>query len=101
MRLARRMQRLGTETAFDVLVRARALEAQGQAVVHLEMGEPDFDSPAAVVAAGQRALAEGLTHYGFAPGVTITRCGSISMRRSRASHTAIASRSSGRPAAGP
>jgi aspartate aminotransferase len=69
MRLAERMQRLGTETAFDVLVRARALEAQGRDVIHLEIGEPDFDSPAPVVAAGQAALTEGLTHYGPAAGL--------------------------------
>src|SRR5919109_544153 len=69
MRLAERMQRLGTETAFDVLVRARALEAQGRDVVHLELGEPDFDSPAPVIAAGQAALAAGDTHYGPAVGL--------------------------------
>ena len=69
MRLAERMQRLGTETAFDVLVRARALEAAGRDVIHLEIGEPDFDSPAPVVAAGQAALAGGETHYGPAAGL--------------------------------
>jgi aspartate/methionine/tyrosine aminotransferase len=69
MRLAERMQRLGTETAFDVLVRARALEAAGRDVIHLEIGEPDFDSPAPVVAAGQAALAAGETHYGPAAGL--------------------------------
>jgi aspartate aminotransferase len=69
MRLAERMQRLGTETAFDVLVRARALEAQGRDVIHLEIGEPDFDSPAPVIAAGQAALAAGETHYGPATGL--------------------------------
>jgi aspartate aminotransferase len=69
MRLADRMQRLGTETAFDVLVRARALEAAGRDVIHLEIGEPDFDSPAAVVVAGQAALAAGETHYGPAAGL--------------------------------
>ena len=69
MRLAERMQRLGTETAFDVLVKARALEAQGRDVIHLEIGEPDFDSPAPVVAAGQEALGRGETHYGPAAGL--------------------------------
>lgn len=69
MRLAERMQRLGTETAFDVLVRARALEAQGRDVIHLEIGEPDFDSPAPVIAAAQAALTAGHTHYGPAVGL--------------------------------
>jgi aspartate aminotransferase len=58
------MSRLGTESAFDVLVRARALEAQGKEVVHLEIGEPDFATPSHVVEAGIRALREGWTHYG-------------------------------------
>jgi aspartate aminotransferase len=48
MRLSERMARLGTETAFEVLVRARALEARGRNIVHLEIGEPDFDTPAHV-----------------------------------------------------
>ncbi len=64
MKLATRMGRLGTETAFEVLVRAKALEAQGRDVVHLEIGEPDFDTPANVVEAGCTALREGWTHYG-------------------------------------
>jgi len=63
------MGRLGTETAFDVLVRARALEREGRDIIHLEIGEPDFDSPAAVVAAGQAALGAGETHYGPAAGL--------------------------------
>jgi len=67
--LASRMQRLGTETAFEVLVRARALEAQGRDVVHLEIGEPDFDTPENIVEAGARALREGWTHYGPAAGL--------------------------------
>jgi len=62
------MERLGTETAFEVLVRAKALEAQGKDVIHLEIGEPDFDTPANIVAAGARALEEGWTHYGPAAG---------------------------------
>ena len=62
--LASRMQRLGTETAFEVLARARALEAQGQDVVHLEVGEPDFDTPPNIVEAGVAALQAGWTHYG-------------------------------------
>lgn len=68
MKLAARMGRLGTETAFEVLVRARALEAQGRDVVHLEIGEPDFDTPANVIEAGCHALKTGWTHYGPAAG---------------------------------
>jgi aspartate aminotransferase len=69
MRLSQRMARLGTETAFEVLVRARALEAQGKSVVHLEIGEPDFDTPAHIVEAGARALKGGATHYGPSAGI--------------------------------
>ena len=68
MRLADRMNRLGTETAFEVLVRAKALEATGVDVIHLEIGEPDFDTPANVVEAGCDALRGGWTHYGPAAG---------------------------------
>jgi len=64
MKLAERMHRIGTETAFEVLVRARALEAQGRRIIHLEIGEPDFATPAHVVEAAKRALEEGWTHYG-------------------------------------
>jgi aspartate/methionine/tyrosine aminotransferase len=63
MRLARRMESIGTETAFEAAARARALEATGRSVVHLEIGEPDFDTPAHVRAAAKKALDEGLTHY--------------------------------------
>jgi aspartate/methionine/tyrosine aminotransferase len=69
MRLSQRMARLGTETAFEVLVRARALEAQGKNVVHLEIGEPDFDTPPHIVEAGARALKGGATHYGPSAGI--------------------------------
>jgi aspartate aminotransferase len=69
LKLASRMSRLGTETAFEVLVRARALEAKGQHIVHLEIGEPDFDTPRNVVDAGIDALNKGFTHYGPAPGL--------------------------------
>ncbi|MCO5223603.1 MAG: pyridoxal phosphate-dependent aminotransferase [Thermomicrobiales bacterium] len=69
MQLATRMSRLGTETAFEVLVRARALEAQGRDVIHLEVGEPDFDTPANIIEAGADALRSGWTHYGPAPGL--------------------------------
>ncbi|HYM10297.1 MAG TPA: pyridoxal phosphate-dependent aminotransferase [Bryobacterales bacterium] len=64
MRLAKRMQQLGTESAFDVLVKARRLEAQGRSVVHMEIGEPDFPTPSNIVEAAKRALEEGWTHYG-------------------------------------
>ncbi len=68
MRLAERMTRLGTETAFEVLAKARLLEAEGMDVVHLEIGEPDFDSPPNIVEAGKNALDDGFTHYGPSPG---------------------------------
>ncbi len=63
LRLAQRMSRLGTETAFEVLVRARALEAQGRDIVHLEIGEPDFDTPGNIIEAAVDALHHGYTHY--------------------------------------
>src|SRR5215470_12777098 len=63
------MARLGTETAFEVLVRARALEAQGRSVIHLEIGEPDFDTPAHITEAASKALHDGATHYGPAAGL--------------------------------
>jgi aspartate/methionine/tyrosine aminotransferase len=69
MRLAEKMSRLGTESAFDVLVKARALEQRGRSVIHLEIGEPDFPTPAHIVEAGQRALAEGWTKYGPTSGL--------------------------------
>jgi len=63
------MSRLGTETAFEVLVKARALEAQGRDIVHLEIGEPDFDTPANIVEAAVDALHKGFTHYGPSAGL--------------------------------
>src|SRR5215472_9880726 len=68
LRLASRMSRLGTETAFEVLSKARALERQGRSIVHLEIGEPDFDTPSNVVEAGVEALRKGWTHYGPSAG---------------------------------
>jgi aspartate/methionine/tyrosine aminotransferase len=68
LRLAERMSRLGTETAFEVLDRARALERQGKEIIHLEIGEPDFDTPANIVEAGVNALRDGWTHYGPSAG---------------------------------
>ena len=73
LRLAKRMARLGTETAFEVLARARALEAKGKDIVHLEIGEPDFDTPANVVDAATEALRSGWTHYGPASGLPTLR----------------------------
>jgi aspartate/methionine/tyrosine aminotransferase len=67
--LAERMGRLGTESAFDVLVKAKALEAQGRSVVHLEIGEPDFDTPEHIIEAGVQALRSGQTHYTPAAGI--------------------------------
>jgi len=67
------MNRLGTESAFEVLVRARALEAEGKEIVHLEIGEPDFATPANIVEAATRALHEGWTHYGPSAGLPSLR----------------------------
>src|ERR1700730_11107097 len=69
MKLAERMSRIGVEGAFKVLVRARALEAQGRDIIHLEIGEPDFDTPRHIVEAGKQALDEGWTHYGSPQGL--------------------------------
>jgi aspartate aminotransferase len=69
VRLSERVARLGTETAFEVLARARALEARGRHVIHLEIGEPDFDTPKTVTEAGIAALRSGATHYGPPPGL--------------------------------
>jgi aspartate aminotransferase len=69
LRLASRMSRLGTETAFEVLVRARALERQGRDIVHLEIGEPDFDTPSNIIEAATDALHKGWTHYGPSNGL--------------------------------
>ena len=69
LRLAKRMARLGTETAFEVLVKAKALEAQGRDIIHLEIGEPDFDTPSNIIEAGCNALRKGFTHYGPSAGM--------------------------------
>src|SRR5579883_2870598 len=73
MRLARRMARLGTESAFEVLARARELEVTGRTIIHLEIGEPDFQTPPHVIAAARQALAEGHTHYVQTPGIPALR----------------------------
>ncbi len=69
MKLAARMDKILVETAFEVLVRARELEAQGKKVIHLELGEPDFDTPAHIREAAKKALDEGWTHYGPTQGL--------------------------------
>ena len=69
MTVAARMMNLGTETAFEVLAKAKALEAQGKEIIHLEIGEPDFDTPKHIVEAGVEALRQGYTHYGPTPGL--------------------------------
>jgi len=69
VKIAARVGRLLTESAFDVLAKARALEAQGRDIIHLEIGEPDFPTPAHIVEAGKRALDEGWTHYGPTQGL--------------------------------
>jgi aspartate aminotransferase len=71
--LAKRMERLGTETAFVVLARAKALEAQGKDIVHLEIGEPDFDTPRNIIDKASEALRSGMTHYGPAAGLLDAR----------------------------
>lgn len=73
MKFAKRMEQLGTETAFEVLVRAKALEAQGRDIIHLEIGEPDFDTPAYITEAACEALHAGATHYTPAPGMPALR----------------------------
>ncbi len=72
-RLAVRQDRLGTETAFLTLARARELEAQGRHIVHLEIGEPDFDTPVHIKEAAKKALDDGFTHYGPSPGEMVVR----------------------------
>jgi aspartate aminotransferase len=71
--LAAGLERLGTETAFEVLARARELEAQGRRIIHLEIGEPDFTTPRHIIEAGARALLDGNTHYCPAPGIPALR----------------------------
>ena len=73
MRIAARMGTIGTESAFEVSARARALEAEGRSIVHLQIGEPDFDTPAHVREAAKRALDEGQTHYPPFPGIPAMR----------------------------
>ncbi len=80
MKYAARMDRLGTETAFEVLAKAKRLEAEGKSIVHLEIGQPDFSTPAHVVEAAVKALRDGHTGYTPAPGL-------IEIREAIAEHT--------------
>jgi aspartate aminotransferase len=73
MRWARRMSQLGTESAFEVLARAKRLEEQGTDIVHLEIGEPDFPTPPHIVAAAEAAIEDGYTHYTPAGGIPEVR----------------------------
>jgi aspartate/methionine/tyrosine aminotransferase len=73
MQLSERMTRLGTETAFEVLAAAKRREAQGSDVVHLEIGEPDFDTPQHIVDAAVSALNQGWHHYTPAVGIVPLR----------------------------
>jgi aspartate aminotransferase len=73
MKLADRMSRLGTETAFEVLARAKQLEKKGKNIIHLEIGEPDFDTPNNIKEAAIKALKEGYTHYGPSAGLPEVR----------------------------
>ncbi len=73
MRLAERMSRLGTETAFEVLARAGQLEAEGRDIIHLEIGQPDFDTPQYIKDAACQALADGFTGYGPSAGLPQAR----------------------------
>jgi aspartate/methionine/tyrosine aminotransferase len=70
---AQRMDRLGTETAFEVLARAKALEASGRQILHFEIGEPDFETPAHIKDAAIQALRDGYTHYGPSSGLPVLR----------------------------
>ncbi|MBU4561338.1 pyridoxal phosphate-dependent aminotransferase [bacterium] len=71
--IAKRMSRIGTETAFEVLAKAKALERQGKEIVHLQIGEPDFDTPENIKEAGIKAIRENKTHYGPSAGLLEAR----------------------------
>ena len=87
MKVAKRISKLGTESAFQVLVKAKALEAQGQEIIHLEIGEPDFPTPEAVIESAKQALDEGYTHY----------CGSAGLNELRAAISTEISQTRGIP----
>ena len=73
MQFADRLNQLGTESAFEVLARGRQLEAEGKSVIHLEIGEPDFDTPKNICEAGKKAIDKGMTHYCPAAGLPEAR----------------------------
>ncbi len=73
IRFAERLNRLGTESAFEVLAHARLLEAEGRSIVHLEIGEPDFATPDNIIDAAVRAMRDGATHYTAASGIREVR----------------------------
>ncbi len=77
-RWAERMSRIGTESAFEVLAHAKRLEAEGRDIIHLEIGEPDFATPANIIAAAARALEDGATHYTPASGLPEVRAATAS-----------------------
>lgn len=72
-RIADAVARLGSESAFEVLARAKALEAQGKRVVHMEIGEPDFETPAHIKEAGIKAIRDNYTHYSPSAGIVELR----------------------------
>lgn len=88
MRFADRMNHIGTETAFEVLARARALEAKGREIIHLEIGEPDFDTPENITAAAVKAIGAGYTHYGPSAGMPEAR-EAVASYISRDRHVAV------------
>lgn len=90
MKFAERISLLGTETAFEVLAKAQALERTGKKIIHLEIGEPDFDTPPHIIEAGKKALDEGYTHYGPSAGMFELREAIVKeMARSRGLSTSI------------
>ena len=89
MQIVERMNRLGVESAFEVLVKARALEAQGRSIIHLEIGEPDFPTPRHIVEAGKKALDDGFTKYGPTQGLPALREADRKSTRLNSSHHAI------------
>lgn len=90
MEFTKRISLLGTETAFEVLAKAQALERAGREIIHLEIGEPDFDTPPQIIEAAKRALDEGYTHYGPSAGMFELREAIVKeMARSRGLSTGI------------
>ena len=90
MKLANWMSRIGTETAFEVLARARALEAQGKKIIHLQIGEPDFDTPKNICEKAKEAIDKGFTHYGPSAGLPQTRA-ALALAQTHVDNTKLAS----------